>query len=500
MTSPIESSVRGLQRGAAVAAGPARRRCAAWPLLLVGLLACGGARGRAASGAAVDGDVPGRAVPSWLPPYTAAQQALLAPVKEPIQVPARRVFPDLERFGYANNRRVADPLETVKFTRMVATVLQDSPRFYFLDKTGPENANLIAQYGPTGAPEPDGWHVVVRDESGIGRMVRAPLAPESQRAFEKGVAAQTANDLGGAAAQFTAAIEKSPQVPALRVALGDVLAVQGDTARARTAYQAAVGIDTTYSAAHRGLAETALKGGDVAAAKREAALALAWHPPSKRALAVADAVSFGAATAGNGRVQPMKIFIDVDAIGAIHVLSDGTNPGQMYASCRAVMRWEPDVRAAIFEQPPETPYYLSVIEEVVCLESAIGAYIFDQAEQRGANEMRGALPLSPGGRSGFAGVRPAMPEAWLRRAQAAESANDTAMEALFRMAQKDGLSGYALFEILGQHRPERVRMAPEEVHRAVLDYVEQYVIGGASSLPTGTFTAQVSAPASGPPL
>jgi tetratricopeptide (TPR) repeat protein len=500
MTRPLASSVCRLGQRTSVLARHARRARAAWPLLLAGVLACGGARGRGASGPAADGDVPGRALPSWLPPYTAAQQALLAPVKEPIQVPARRVFPDLERFGYANNRRVSDPMETVKFTKMVATVLQDSPRFYFLDKTGSENANLVAQYGPAGATEPDGWHVVVRDESGIGRMVRAPLAPESQRAFEKGVAAQTANDYGGAAGQFTAAIEKSPQVPALHVALGDVLAVQGDTARARAAYQAAIRIDPTYSAAHRGLAEAFLKGGDVAGAKREAALALAWHPPSKRALAVADAVSFGAATAGNGRVQPMKIFIDVDAVGAIHVLSDGTNPGQMYASCRAVMRWEPEVRSAIFEQPPETPYYLSVIEEVVCLESAIGAYLFDQAEQRGTNEMHGALPLSPRPGRGSSAEAPALPEGWWSRAQGRDAANDAAMEALFRMAQKDGLSGYALFEILGQHRPERVRMAPEEVHRAVLDYVEQYVIGGASSLPTGTFTAQVSAPASEPAL
>lgn len=461
-------------------------RSAGWALALVGLVGgvgCGGSSGRGAAAAAADGGVPG-AVPSWLPPYTAAQQALLAPVKEPIQVPARRVFPDLERFGYANNRRIADPLEAVKFTKMVATVLTDSPRFYFLDKAGPEHANLVAQYGPPGAAEPDGWHVVVRDEAGIGRLVRAPLTPESQRAFEKGVAAQAASDLGGASSQFAAAVAKSPQVPALQVALGDVLAAQGDTARAREAYQAAVKIDATYSAAHRGLAETHLKGGDVAGAKREAALALALHPPSKRALAVADAVSFGAATAGNGRVQPMQIFIDVDAVGAIHVGSDGTNPGQIYASCRAVMRWEPDVREAIFEQPPETPYYLSVTEEVVCLESAIGAYLFDQAEQGGAGEMQGALPRLPR-------VRPA---------QARDAANDTSMEALFRMGQKDGLSGYALFEILGQHRPERARMAPPEVHRAVLDYVEQYVIGGASSLPTGTFTAQVSAPAHEPAL
>jgi len=58
------------------------------------------------------------------------------------------------------------------------------------------------------------------------------------------------------------------------------------------------------------------------------------------------------------------------------------------------------------------------------------------------------------------------------------------------MAQKDGLSGYAMFEVLGQHRPERARTAPPEVHSAILEYVEQYVLGGGSpTLPTGTYTA-----------
>ena len=394
-------------------------------------------------------------VPAWLPPYTAAQKALLAPVKTPIQVPAHRVFPDLERFGYAPNRKLVDPIESVKFTKMVATVLHDSPRFYVLDKTDPQHANTIAQYGPPGAPEPDGWYVTTRDDEGIGRLVRAPFGADARADFDKGSARLTQNDPRGAAGHFRSAVTKSPNVPALRVALGDALAAAGDPTAARDAYNEAVRIDATYSAGHRGLAEMHLKGGDLATARREAALALAYHPPSKRALAVADEVAFGNASAGHGRVKPMPIFIDVDAVGAVHVASDGSNPAQMYASCRAVMRYEPEVRSAIFKQPPDTPYYLSVVEEVVCLESAIGAYLFEQAERE---EVDGPGPSS--------------------------------VEALFRMAQKDGLSGYAMFEVLGQHRPERARTAPPEVHSAILEYVEQYVLGGGSpTLPTGTYTA-----------
>src|SRR5262245_34081290 len=51
--------------------------------------------------------------PSWLPPYTAAQLKLLVPVDQPVQVPATRTYPDLKRFGYANNRPLQDLRESV---------------------------------------------------------------------------------------------------------------------------------------------------------------------------------------------------------------------------------------------------------------------------------------------------------------------------------------------------------------------------------------------------
>src|SRR6185295_17618133 len=51
---------------------------------------------------------PGRA-PAWVPAYTPEQEALLAPGNAPINVPARRVFPDLERFAYSDDVILTDP-------------------------------------------------------------------------------------------------------------------------------------------------------------------------------------------------------------------------------------------------------------------------------------------------------------------------------------------------------------------------------------------------------
>src|SRR5262249_33655167 len=72
--------------------------------------------------------------PSWAPALTKQQEALLAPVNRPIQTPAQRVFPDLQRFGYAQNRALGSAEDAVKFTKMVTQVLNDSPRFYTLDE------------------------------------------------------------------------------------------------------------------------------------------------------------------------------------------------------------------------------------------------------------------------------------------------------------------------------------------------------------------------------
>jgi hypothetical protein len=87
---------------------------------------------------------------------------------------------------------------------------------------------------------------------------------------------------------------------------------------------------------------------------------------------------------------------------------------------------------------------------VVCLEAALGAYLAG----RGNNE-----PADP------------------------------ALDDLLRTAREEGLSGYAMFEILGQRRPERARAAPADVHRDVATYVERHLLGRKQAIPEGNFTA-----------
>jgi hypothetical protein len=121
------------------------------------------------------------------------------------------------------------------------------------------------------------------------------------------------------------------------------------------------------------------------------------------------------------------------------------------------MRFEPGLRARIFEHAPEVPYYLSMVEEVICLEAALGAYLLERVEHERSGKGMEADPK---------------------------------IEALLRIAKGDGLAGYAMFEILGKHRPERARAAPSEVHRAVMAYVERHVLRQGSALPEGVYTAQ----------
>jgi tetratricopeptide (TPR) repeat protein len=381
---------------------------------------------------------------SWLPAYSPQQLALLAPTDHPIQAPAQRVLPDLGRFWYANNRKMEQPEEAFRFTKMVATILNDSPRFYALDAAPPELANPIVQYGPP-PEEPDGFSIAKRGDDGVGELQPAPGAGEARVDFDKGAAAQKSGDPTAELAALRAAIAKGPKVPAVRAALGEALAAAGKAAEAEAAFNEAIAVDPTYAPPYFGLSDLLEKRGDAAGARKALVEGLAYQPNASRGAALVRRLG-----GGGRRVMPFAIFLDVDAAGAIHVATQEKNPAQMYGGCRAVMRYEPDVRAQIFEQPPETPYYLSVVEEVICLEAALGAYMVERKED-------------------------------------ADEPPDGDLEALLDLAREEGLSGYVMFEILGQHRPERARVAPPEVHRAVARYVERNVFGQKAA-PAGVYT------------
>ena len=387
---------------------------------------------------------------AWLPAYSSAQLALLAPVDHPITTPAERVVPDLQRFWYANNRKLEEPDDALKLTRMVATILSDSPRFYALDAVAGRVENFAMQYGPPGV-DPDGWSVARRGANGVGELATAPGAAEAREAFDRGEALAQKGDLAGAIAAFHAAAITCPKASAIAVALAAALAKSGKPDEAERAYNVAIAADPTFAPPYVALAEIFEKRGDAPAARKFVAEGLAYQPDSKAALAVAKRLG-----SGGVRVAPFAIFLDVDSVGAIHVATAEGNPAQMYGGCRAVMRYEPEVRAQIFEQPSETPYYLSVVEEVICLEAALGAYMVDREDEH-------------------------------------EDPPDPRMDELLSLAHEEGLSGYVMFEILGQHRPERARVAPPDVHRAMVRYVERDLFGQKPA-PAGVYTVHRDGP------
>lgn len=399
-------------------------------------------------------------VPAWLPPYTKDQLDLLAPENTPIQWPAKRVFPDLSRFGYARNHRIDDTAECLKFTRLIATIVTQSDHYYIIGLASNELSNLVAQYGPRHPDEPDGSATMTRDALGEGTLVPATLSPEAKQALDEGASFAGKKAWPEAISAYRQAAKLNPDVPLVHLALARALRSSGDEAGAADAFQAALALDTALPAAYLGLAETLEKKGDPQAAKRALAEALAYWPSSAKALAMAARLS-GKAPAEEKRIAPFRAFIDVDTKGAVRVASGEDITAQMYASCRAVMRYEPKLRSVIFDEPEETPYYLSAVEEVVCLEAALGAYLLELSRDR-------------------------------------KRVPDASMEALLTIGRDEGLLGYVMFEVLGPHRPDRVHRAPPDVHRAVVRYVTNHVLGEGRAidknekidLPEGVFSAQ----------
>ncbi|MBL8739629.1 MAG: hypothetical protein JNK04_01005, partial [Myxococcales bacterium] len=271
---------------------------------------------------------------------------------------------------------------------------------------------------------------------GRKHLVPASLSDAAKRAYDEG---QSAKDGAVAIAKLREATQASPEVPALHLALGDALQASGDKDKAEAEYREAIRVDTTLATGHAALAGLLYEKGDVPSARVSLAHALAYHPSQPQALALARKI------AGRGqRIDAFSIFLEVDGLGVVRVAAAPTPGARMYAGCRAVMRYEPELRSALFAEPASEPYFLSVAEEMFCVESAIGAYLAERA---------------------------------IAREEGRSEPEDPHTAALMNLAQTEGLLGFVMFEVLGRHRPEHARRAPAFVHRATMGYVQRHVLG-----------------------
>lgn len=380
--------------------------------------------------------------PSWLPPYSPMQRAMLRSKAAAPRYPTLPVYPDLTRFGYAPEHVLADPRGAIKMAEFVANIVERSPRTYELLEMPPGLENSIAQYGPRLA-EPDPWKIAVIDGKG-GVFLESVAVPSEARAmFEASRAMQQKGERKEARQALVDLTQRFKNAPAPFIALGEI-DEKDDAAAAERAYRAAIAIDPTLSSPHLGLARVLKVRGDIPGARIALSHALAYDPSSAAGAQLAKEL---AKTDSPTRTKPYDVFVEIDSRGAIVAAAPPTIGAQMYAGCRAMFRYEPEVRTALMEAEEDTPYHLSAQEEIICIEAAIGAFVVQRAGARQEGE---------------------------------PPPRDEQTEALLRLAHTDGLLGYVMFEIFGRHRPDRVRMAPASVHEATRRYVEHVVLGLAS--------------------
>lgn len=379
-------------------------------------------------------------IPSWLPPYDAAQRALLTPPAAEVPVPAARVYPLLEHFDYAALEPFDSARKAARLASFISAVLEKSRHTYVIGPMRPELENTTAQYGPRAPDEPDPWQRLETTKEGHGFVAVVADGTDPKRSYQRAMAKRDEGDVEGAIELLRYAAVTTPAAP-LGIALGDLLVEKRDEAGALAAYGLALRADPSAALTHIRIAELHERAGRRELAKQAIAEALAYHPTSHRALEVADRLSNGRATLSRSRAPRFRVFLDVDDQGAVHVGYAGGAGARSYAECRAITRYEPLVRVRLFRGDASAPYFLTVGEEMLCIGAAIGGYV--AARQK----------------------NPQMPD-------------DPEMSALMGIVLDDGLLGYVMFEIFGRHRHERARMAPNAVHRAMVRYVERVVLGG----------------------
>ena len=373
--------------------------------------------------------------PPWLKGYSEQQLAVLAmPLENPVQQPAPFVYPNLKRFTFIGEGPLNVPDDLLAYANVVNEALAQSPYLYVFRSGPSELANVEALYGPAPELVPDPWKRVAPDQDRRPSLVPALPSDEVRALLDKVSKATKEESLS----MLRDAAARGADVPGVQAMLADAALAAGDFATAEGAAQAALQIDDRYPHAQRTLAEVYLHRGDTTAAARSIAQALALYPTYPRAWKVAEAI---VQRPLDRNVAVDVPFVEVNDKGAAIVVTCERPFCEAYGACKAAFRYEPHFRGTILQEPTSEPYHLSATEEVVCIEAGLGAHLAAQESKD----------------------KPSMP--------------DPVAEMLVRLAAEKGLSSFAMFEVVGKHRPEWLRVAPQPVHDGVVDYIMNFVLG-----------------------
>ena len=379
--------------------------------------------------------------PAWAQEvqFSDAQKAVLeAPLKTSVKHRAKPIYPDLARFAFVGEKPIDVPNGLLEYANLVSKTIAESPRLYAI-RTGPSSlANLRMLFGPEPDAAPDPWQRVAMDSDGKPTLVFALPSDKAQAVLESEAA--TGPD-GIPLVRQTASQE--PDIPGINAMIADASLAAGDLDAAESAARSALAIDPYYPHACRVLAEVALRRNDIPRARQFIARALALYPTYPRAWEVAEAIVGHEIERAAIVEQP---FIAVNGQGAIVVVACNRPFCSGYAACKAAFRYEPRFRASVLHEPAGVPYHLSATEEAVCLQAGLGAHLKANNEKPGSSQ-------------------------------------DPTAELLVRLASEEGLTAFGLFEVLGSFRPEWLRVAPRELHIAIVRHIQIRVLGKPSNTP-----------------
>ena len=386
--------------------------------------------------------------PNWLAPYTAEQRLLLRLENVPeVSTEAYAVYPDLTRFGYAQVAAAEVPEDLLLAARQVSAAVRESPRLYVF-RTAPVStvlplANTEALFGPKPTPEPDPWQRTVLSSRGIAHIAVAAPPDAVLPRVSQAKADMEQDQEAAAMTQLAKVATEVGKVPGFFALLADAALAAEDLTQAEKACEKALRIDERHPQGLRAMAELQAAKGNMTAALDYIARALAVYPLSAKARDVAATIT-GLRLESPTLIEPP--FIEVTPEGAIVVVSCDTPFCQGYAMCKAAARFEPSFRTKVLQTSTE-PYHLSTTEEVLCLNAGLGMHANGQREN----------PSS--------------------------AVADPLAERLIRLAEEQGLAAFAMLHIFGSYNPQWLRLAPEPLFKASVDYVKTYWLAQSPTVP-----------------
>lgn len=279
-------------------------------------------------------------------------------------------------------------------------------------------------------------------------LVGWAIKPEAGKLLADGEALYEKRDLAAAAEKYSAALAVDPQAVTGYYFLGDTLLFgKNDAAAALEQYRKGLALDPTMPSGHFFASTALVHLGRNDEAREEIIRALTYYPSYETVWKIADksADRWNMRPVVRHKFEPPDGYLGANGDDGVDIYGGPSLEWLSYAMCKAVWANEPQFRTQHNE------HGWSMDEERACV----------------ANQMMGAYNVTEA----------RLEKEGRPKAEADVVAALPPLEAhLWAVTEAGLLDGYILFEIIGQHCPLFISLAPDEAVKAVDRYIRTFVI------------------------